>query len=367
MRIRYWSRQFDLDDLNDISAQLAPALAARGHVVALIAPQSDRPSDAIVSEGLSIHRVDPRRANEGVDALPPPACEAPDVDLFETSSLLSAVALDAMERTSRPLVASIHGPLHATTHEAGNVEGKLLQMADAIAVDTETIAGQLRAVVPGREARTTVIHTGLPLTELAPGPRLLKRPTLLCVGPLTRASGFDVAIDALAEIRGRIRTAELVIIGEGPERAALAAQAESLGIADAVDLRGSVPSSRLPAIVNQASLVVVPAREPISVSAISILGGQLLRPVIASAIGGLPEVIEQEGNGLLVVPEDAAALAGAARRLLSDPGAAADLGRRGRTLARERFGWTRFVDEIEALLRTTLARTGAAPSRDLAG
>ena len=100
----------------------------------------------------------------------------------------------------------------------------------------------------------------------------------------------------------------------------------------------------------------------------AILAGQLIRPVIASEIGGLSEVIEQHGSGLLVVSEDPAAFAGVARRLLSEPGAAADLGRRGRVLARERFGWDRFVDEIEATLSSAVeGATQSPPQRDLAG
>jgi glycosyltransferase involved in cell wall biosynthesis len=123
----------------------------------------------------------------------------------------------------------------------------------------------------------------------------------------------------------------------------------------------------MPRIVNESSLVIVPARAPISWSAIAVLAGQLLRPVIAAASGGLDEVIEQHGSGLLVVPEDPKALAGAARRLLAEPGAAADLGRRGRVLARERFGWERFVDQIERLLTTAAETNVAVTPSNLAG
>ena len=362
MRIRYWSSQFDLDDIEDVSARLAPALAERGHTVTLIAPGVGHPTDAIVAEGLSIRRIDAARLAELEQKLPPPATEVPDVTLVETCGPLSGLALAASRRDRRPLVTAIHCPLPGSTLQDDSPEGALLRASTAIAVDTETLAGQLRAFIPDCADRTSVIRIGLPLTGLAPGPRLLKRPTLLCAGTLTSDAGFDIAIDALAELRERMRTAELVIIGEGPERAALEARAADLGLSDAVDFRGAVAASRLPAIVNQASLVVVPTRAPISSSAIAILAGQLLRPVIASAIGGLPEIIEQHGSGLLVVPEEPAALAGAARSLLSDPGAAADVGRRGRTLARERFGWDRFVDDIEGLLESAVANAADVPS-----
>lgn len=361
MRIRFWTGRFDLDDIEDGAARLAPALAARGHEVTLVAPASGRPADAIVSEGLSIHRVNVATGIDLTEALPAPVRETPDVDLAELCGPLDTLIAAATDHADGPIVASIHCPLPDTTLEAGSAIGALLRAATAIAADTDAIAGQLRAFVPEQADRTTVIRAGLPLTELAPGPRLLKRPRLLCAGPLTRGSGFDIAIEALATIRERIKTAELMIVGDGPERAALEAQAAELGVANAVDFRGTVAASRLPALVNQASLVLVPTRTPISSSAIAILAGQLLRPVIASAIGGLHEIIEQHGSGLLVVPEDPAAIAGTARRLLSEPGSAADLGRRGRALARERFGMDRFVTEFEALLQTAI--DGAADAR----
>jgi len=366
VRIRYWSSNFDLNDIEDVAPRLAPALASRGHDVQLIAPHTDQPGDAIVADHLSILRLAPSQTVDLAN-LPAPVLEAPDVELVETGSPLAAIALAAIQQSARPVVASIHQPLADRTLESESPEGALLRAAAAIAVDTETLAGQLRAFIDGCRDRATIIRAGLPLTELAPGPRLLKRPRLLCVGPLTRDSGFDLAIDALAELRERIRTAELTVVGVGPEQAALEAQAGDLDLSSAVTFRGALDASRLPALVNQSSLILVPTRVPVSASAIAILAGQLLRPVIASAIGGIPEIVEQEGSGLLVVPEEPAAIAGAARRLLSEPGAAADLGRRGRTLARERFGWERFVTEVETLLSSTLERAGTSRSQGSAG
>jgi glycosyltransferase involved in cell wall biosynthesis len=360
LRIRYWSHQFDRDDIDDVSARLAPALAERGHQVSVIAPELSRLVELVTPEGLSVHRLDPATAGNLLEVLSTLLSDAPDIELIEIGGPLSAFALAAAQASDRPIVATIHRPLADGTLEDGNPDGALLRASRAIAVDTETIAGQLRAFITGCKDRATVIPAGLPLTELTPGPRLVKRSTLLCVGPLVRDSGFDIAIDALAEVRERMRTADLIIAGDGPERAALEAQAAELGLGNAVNIRDAVAASRLPVLINQASMVIVPSRVPISACAVAILAGQLLRPVIASAIGAMPEIIEQQGSGLLVVPEEPAAIAGAVRRLLSEPGAAADLGRRGRTLARERFGWDRYVNDVEARLRATLARANAS-------
>lgn len=366
MHIRYWTSRFNRDDIEDVAPLLALALAERGHDLTVIAPQTDHETGATGDERLAIHRIS-TAAGRTVD-LPQQASGATDLELVETCGPLSEAALDVSKRSSKPLVATIRCPLPDSTQDASDPEGALLRAADAIVVDSDALAGQLRAFVPEQAARTTVVRPGLPMTGLAPGPRLLKRPTLLCVGPLTRASGFDVAIDALADIRSRFGTAELIIAGCGPERDALVSQAASLGLADAVQIREAVPAARLPALVNQINLVLLPTRVPVTSSAMAILAGQLIRPVIASEIGGLSEVIEQHGSGLLVVSEDPAAFAGVARRLLSEPGAAADLGRRGRVLARERFGWDRFVDEIEATLSSAVeGATQSPPQRDLAG
>ncbi len=83
------------------------------------------------------------------------------------------------------------------------------------------------------------------------------------------------------------------------------------------------------------------------------------RPVIASAVGGLPEIVEDARTGLLVPPGDAEALAARIRELATDRGRAAAMGAAGRARALEEFSQSRCTDRIEALYRDALATAGA--------
>ena len=377
MRVRYWTNRFDFDDIEAPAARLAQALVERGHHVTAVT-LSDRDQLLATSSlnGVAVATVGLRPAVAAGDALAPRLAEAfadheqpaPDVEHIELAGEAPALALLQLAREPRPAVVTVHSALPDSTADADDIGAIALRTAARVVVDSRALLGQLKAFLADRCA-AEYVAPGLPRTEVVPGPRLLRRPRLLCVGPLVRDSGFDVAIDALAAIRERFSTVGLVIVGTGPERAALERRADALGVRGAVEFREPVPLDRLPALVNEASLVLVPARNPVSSSAIAILAGQLLRPVVASSIGGLPEVVEQHGSGLLVLPEDPAALAGAVRRLLAEPGSSADLGRRGRTLARERFGWDRYVGDYERLLREAAAqppRPVALPHSSLA-
>jgi glycosyltransferase involved in cell wall biosynthesis len=83
------------------------------------------------------------------------------------------------------------------------------------------------------------------------------------------------------------------------------------------------------------------------------------RPVVAAAIGALPEAIEDGRTGLLVPPEDPAALAEAVAGLLADPARARCLGEAAAAAARDRFAWRRVAEELLAVHRQALAERGS--------
>jgi glycosyltransferase involved in cell wall biosynthesis len=152
-----------------------------------------------------------------------------------------------------------------------------------------------------------VVDTGL----FRPGDE--PREGLLAVGLLYEAKGFDLLLDALA----RLPDERLRLVGDGPIRSALEAQAVRLGVADRVLFHGPAPKAEVAALMRQARLVVVPSRfETSGVVAIEALASGT--PVVASAVGALSELLDR-GGGLLARAGDAEALADGIREVLARP------------------------------------------------
>jgi glycogen(starch) synthase len=130
-------------------------------------------------------------------------------------------------------------------------------------------------------------------------------------------------------------------------------QAAELGIAKVVDFIGWVVPEQVSALINTATIVVMPSRrEPFGLVALE--AAQMARPIVATRVGGLPEVVEHEQTGLLVENEDVHQLAESIAGLLEHPETAARLGQTARRRAIERFSWDHCVGAYEALYHQLL-------------
>lgn len=170
------------------------------------------------------------------------------------------------------------------------------------------------------EERVTVLSN--PAPELPPleardalRARLqLRRPTLAFAGRLTRAKALEVALEALR----RVPDVDLVLAGEGPERAALEREAARLGLDGRVRFLGAQPRRAVLELFHAADAAILSsAWENFPHSLVEALAAGA--PVIATAVGGVTEIVRDGENGLLVAPGDAAGLAAAVARLLGDP------------------------------------------------
>jgi glycogen(starch) synthase len=122
-----------------------------------------------------------------------------------------------------------------------------------------------------------------------------------------------------------------------------------------VDFLGWVHPDRVLALMNDSTMVLMPSRVPEGFGLVALQAAQMNRPVVASGVGGVMEVVVHEETGLLVEPADEGALAGAIIALLGDPARAERLGRAGRRRAETELGWERHVDAYDALLRRLAA------------
>jgi glycogen(starch) synthase len=173
-------------------------------------------------------------------------------------------------------------------------------------------------------------------------------PKLLCLGRLCNEKGFDLALNAFASVIDRFPHARLIIAGDGPERALLEQQATRLGLNKAVDFSGWVSPEQIPALLNSVSAVLMPSRWE-ALPLVAIEAAFMARPVVATRVGGLPELVVHERTGLIIDKEDSGTLAEAMVFLLIHPNRATELGQAARTRAQDIFSLRRCIDAYDAL------------------
>ncbi len=178
---------------------------------------------------------------------------------------------------------------------------------------------------------------------------------------LIPGKGIDVLIESFAIIVKRRRGAELVVAGDGPERARLQDLAARLGIDDHVSFPGWVPPHELPDLYGSALIAALPSRveegHPMALQEAALAGCAL----IGSDLGGIRDIVEPGVTGALVPPEDPHALAEAIERFLADPATARRMGDAARAEAlayydRREAGLDEFRKRLTAVRESKVGR-----------
>ena len=234
---------------------------------------------------------------------------------------------------------------HRVVAAADRLAGRLAGLHLAISAG---LAAYLAETEGFDESRFEVVHYGIrPGPESPPydGPAA----RLLCVGRLIPVKGHSVLLEAFAAARRELPELSLALAGTGPLEAELRARA-----GPGVEFLGHV--SPVEPELERAAIVVVPSLgEGFGMVALEAM--ERGRPVVASAVGGLPEIVRDGETGLLVPSGDVGALAEAILALARDPERARAYGAAGRRRAVEEFGAERCVERVDALYRAALART----------
>jgi glycosyltransferase involved in cell wall biosynthesis len=171
-------------------------------------------------------------------------------------------------------------------------------------------------------------------------------PIVGVVARLEPEKGHPTLLDAWPRVLQRVPNAHLLIVGEGSRRDALEAQAVDLGLTKRITFTGR--RDDIPSVTAALDVAVLPSyREAQGLSILEAMA--LSRPVVASNVGGIPEMIENGETGILVPPHDAPALADAIARLLTDHPYADTLARAGHDLVYERFCVELMVRAIETI------------------
>jgi phosphatidylinositol alpha-mannosyltransferase len=188
-------------------------------------------------------------------------------------------------------------------------------------------------------------------TKVAPGLPTGRR--MLWVGRLDAQKGFPIAVSAFRRIAAEVPDLSFIVVGEGRDRPAVSSLPPDLR--RRVVMAGSVPHESLPAYFAGADVFVSPAVGQESFGLVLVEAMAAGVPVVASDIAGYREVVRANVDGLLVRRRDPAALAEAARRVLSDPELASRLIEAGRARA-DRYRWDVVAGEIEAAYEDAIGR-----------
>lgn len=255
-----------------------------------------------------------------------------------------------------PHLLTLHGSLHADQLMPGALRQRLMHTVDWITTCSEALLCEIQGQMPDISNCSSAIPNRLQMPTLVPEPPQFSPPRLLCLGRIEPQKGFDLALAAFARLVSRFPGIHLTIAGDGKEKLNLEAMARDLGVADCVDFPGWVEPDQVPALINSCTLVVMPSRfEPFGIVALQ--AAQMARPIVATRVGGLPEVVVNGETGLLVENRNIDELVTAITFLLDHPDVAAQMGQAARQRAQENFGWEMFVDAYESLYRRLLIQS----------
>jgi glycosyltransferase involved in cell wall biosynthesis len=260
--------------------------------------------------------------------------------------LVHADVYGALGAGSLPLVSTKHNDDRFRLGPFRYVERALARRAKRVIAITEALRRFCVDGVGLPGGKVEIVRYGLDALPAAWGddgevPVPEDARILLSVGRLAQQKGIDVAVRALARIREHEPAAALVVLGEGPERGRLEAMA-----GEGVYLPGRVGD--VAPWYRRAELLVHPARwEGFGLALLeAMLAG---KPVVATNVSSAPEIVAGRETGLLVPPDEPAALAEAVLELLADPARSAAMGEAGLARARNEFSVAKMADRTAAL------------------
>jgi len=277
----------------------------------------------------------------------------------------------AARLTGAAAIHTFHG-----IHPAGygrlylRLERALARLSFAVVHVSESQATEARALGLAPAGRTRVIVNGIDAASVraaaagAPMSRatLGLRPDALVLATIARfdpVKRLEVLVRALPLLVARVPEAQLLIVGDGPERGALRALARALAPGDRVVFAGAIPdAARVLPVVDL--YVTASRREGLPTAVLEAMACGL--PVLATEAPGHVDAVEPEVTGRLVPLDDAPGLATAAGLLLRDPALRARMGGAGRERVERRFSRARMLAEIAALYREAAGFPAGGPS-----
>jgi glycosyltransferase involved in cell wall biosynthesis len=334
----------------------AQGMEMRGHVVVVAAPQGSQLALLAQERGLQVKTT--TSGNRGWMTLIPVylrMMKQYGIDVVNTHGSLDSWTASIAGRISsrRPIIIRTR---HKSTPVSRSMRHRLLygRLPHVVTTTGEAVRQELIRRNGLSPSRVISIPTGVDLERFHPKPpdaSLRKSLGIGSQGPLVGAvtflrpeKGMEVLIEAVRLLRKTIPTVECLIVGEGGEKATLATRIRELGLEHCVHLVGF--RQDIPALLTLLDVVVIPSfEEGLPQGLTQALAME--RPVVASAVGGVPEVVQDGVTGLLVPPRNPAILSEKIAFLLHHPSSGARMGQKGRQVIQERYSMESMLAETE--------------------
>ena len=338
--------------MEQVVLRLATAQRAAGHRVGILALRGGPLEQETVRLGLQTCVLHSGRVMRGLRALRYFRAVRPDVIHVHNPTSLHYAVLSRLVANSA-IVLTVHGETHARRGTA--LEWRLVK---GVAVVSHAALQTLRLPCDPRKFR--VIHNGIATAsdtselreatraELALGNRVVG----VIVARLNGRKGHATLLKSVALLRDSDVTPLILVVGDGPEGEALERQAQQLGLGPS-QVRFLGARSDVDRILSAADFFVLPSdTEGLPLSVLEAMAHGL--PIVASRVGGIPEIIETSEHGLLVPPGDSEALAEAIRSLIDDPVLRRNLSFAARARVNTEFSIAKTLENYDRLYRNAL-------------
>lgn len=249
------------------------------------------------------------------------------------------------------LILSFHGTDIANAAQSSGWERTcwrlLLRSSDAIVTCSNSLASAVAAFMPEAVVKTQVVHNGIDINRIVADvdssndidAMVSGDPFILNIATFEPKKGQDVLVRAFHRIHADFPDMRLVLIGRsGETEIALRSLAEELGVGDKVAIIKDLAHRKVTAILKKAVIFALPSRTE-SFGIVILEAGIFNVPVVASAVGGIPEILQDGVNGYLVPPDDPDALGAKLAFLLRDRVERERLSRNLQCHVRESFDW----------------------------
>lgn len=360
---------------------LSKTLAGMGCEIHILSPKSDRAQD--VGKGVFMHYYDGpfKRGNLGQSWLVfslfsvnqiNRLCKEYGIEIVNGHSP-TTFSYAVIRDTKLPFIVSSHGTSFGEMYSIYNTPRQYLdrasirdvsmiqplwgsltsleyKYADRIVAVSNSVADELVNYYHLDRQKISTIHNGVVSIQVN---EPLEENLILAAGRMVWRKGFSYLINAMPSILEEFPTAKLMLVGEGTYKEKLIKQVKKLNLQRSVVFKGLVSKNELFHLYAKANVYVQPSLyEPLGNTILEAMSAQ--KAVVASRIGGIPELIRHRVNGLLVDPSSSSQLAESINQVLSDQTYCKQLGRNAKETMAAQFSWESIAKKTLTLFKESV-------------